>query len=396
MRFEVAVVGAGPAGCTTALALLARDPTLAGRVALIERHAHPREKYCAGAISAWGLDVLARLGLDPLARGLPIRAVAVRANGSAGRSARDGLGVVVRRSVFDASLAREAQARGAVLLERCAVESIARTTDGFTIATHSRRLDTRVVVGADGASGTTRRALGIAEPTRRARLYLVETPGAESRDDVANGTLLFDLDPTLDDGLQGYYWDFAAPLDGVAGTSRGIFDLNTRRATDPGALKRVLGRKLAQRGVRLADVRLKAHSIRTFRPDAPLAVHGALLVGEAAGVDPVTGEGIAHALAMGELAGARIASALARRNVAFDDWTAHVNASFVGRHLRQACAIASWVYGRQARRLCGFLARSERARDLSVRWYRGERVTRGEQIELFVRLAFGGQPAADD
>jgi flavin-dependent dehydrogenase len=49
--FDVAVVGAGPAGATAALTLARRGLT----VALLEKDALPRYKTCGGALVARGL-----------------------------------------------------------------------------------------------------------------------------------------------------------------------------------------------------------------------------------------------------------------------------------------------------------------------------------------------------
>jgi flavin-dependent dehydrogenase len=60
-KFQVAIVGAGPAGCVAA-SLLAR----AGfRVALIEQSRFPREKVCGECLSALGAEVLRRNNLLP-------------------------------------------------------------------------------------------------------------------------------------------------------------------------------------------------------------------------------------------------------------------------------------------------------------------------------------------
>ena len=60
---DVAIVGAGPAGLATALFLVDREPSLAGRVAVFERATLPRDKPCAGALGGRGEKLLASVGV---------------------------------------------------------------------------------------------------------------------------------------------------------------------------------------------------------------------------------------------------------------------------------------------------------------------------------------------
>jgi flavin-dependent dehydrogenase len=53
-EFDVIICGAGPAGCTAALAL----GTSGLRVALIEKHRFPREKVCGDGLPAYVPKVL--------------------------------------------------------------------------------------------------------------------------------------------------------------------------------------------------------------------------------------------------------------------------------------------------------------------------------------------------
>ena len=47
---DVVIVGGGPAGVSTALHLLQLDPGWAGRMVVLEKAAHPREKLCGGGM----------------------------------------------------------------------------------------------------------------------------------------------------------------------------------------------------------------------------------------------------------------------------------------------------------------------------------------------------------
>ena len=52
--FDVIIVGSGPAGTSTALHLCRLRPELAGRILLLDRAVHPREKLCGGGITHYG------------------------------------------------------------------------------------------------------------------------------------------------------------------------------------------------------------------------------------------------------------------------------------------------------------------------------------------------------
>src|SRR5688572_17878594 len=61
---DVLIVGSGPAGCSTALHLAKRAPSLARRTLVLEKSSHPRHKLCGGGLVV-DVDVILRdLGLD--------------------------------------------------------------------------------------------------------------------------------------------------------------------------------------------------------------------------------------------------------------------------------------------------------------------------------------------
>jgi hypothetical protein len=83
---------------------------------------------------------------------------------------------------------------------------------------------------------------------------------------------------------------------------------------------------------------LKGHPIRWFDPTDPVAVPRVVLVGDAAGADPLFGEGISIALGYGSLAAREIQRALAAGDLSFAKYRLHLLTSPLGRTL-----IARWV-----------------------------------------------------
>ena len=72
-----------------------------------------------------------------------------------------------------------------------------------------------------------------------------------------------------------------------------------------------------------------------------------LLVGEAAGIDIATGEGIGQAIEYGSVAGPYLAAALARDDLGFADWQRTVARHHLGRQLRIRHGCYRAFYGRR-------------------------------------------------
>jgi len=392
MRFDVAIVGAGPSGCSTALHLLQQRP--GARIVLIDRATLPREKPCGGAISRWGLSALDNIDATPAALGVPhvpVRTVRVRHGASANdHTEREPLGVVVERAVFDAALAREAERRGVTLLTG---HRLVELRDQELVLDHQGapvEVGARLVVGADGTGSAVRRLAGFDERGPRARLIVLETPGAPGEDvdrGEDGGVLEFDLS-CVDRGIDGYIWHFATSFGGKRCVSRGIFDWRGRRAGDAQDLRAALYDALAARGVDAKGVRLKPYSERVFAEPAEVASRAVLLCGEAAAlVDPVTGEGIAQAVVSGKLASEELDRALHDGAIDPARYRASLSTLRCYRHLQQSAALAPHVYGSRASLWASALARTGAAVSAGADWYVGRPLGARRKVE--VGAAFG-------
>ncbi|MGZ6840395.1 MAG: FAD-dependent oxidoreductase, partial [Frankiaceae bacterium] len=108
-RWDVVVVGAGPAGGSAARAAAARG----SRVLLLERASLPRYKTCGGGILPVSEDQ-AGIVLDGLARDRVERATfSLRGRWAVTRRSRSPLFAMVMRADFDAALVEAARAAGA-------------------------------------------------------------------------------------------------------------------------------------------------------------------------------------------------------------------------------------------------------------------------------------------
>ncbi|MBA3524486.1 MAG: geranylgeranyl reductase, partial [Geodermatophilaceae bacterium] len=114
--YDVAVVGAGPAGSATALRVLQQRPS--ARVLLLDASSFPRDKTCGDGIAAHVIDELEGLGV-PFSAWASVDVPALRLRTPSGRSVSQVCSRpnrVIRRIDFDAALVDAAVARGAILV----------------------------------------------------------------------------------------------------------------------------------------------------------------------------------------------------------------------------------------------------------------------------------------
>ena len=354
---DVVIIGGGPAGITTALALERARPELAARVLVLEKGRYPREKFCAGALGARGDKILASLDAVPDVASVPVDGISFR--GADGEiAARVGsIGRVVRRIEFDHALATIARARGIEVLDGTRVDAV--RVDGAggvdesadpdardscaTLETSCGAIRARIVVGADGVGSVVRKAMGLGAGALRAQVLEVDTEAVAG--DRDRGILHFDA---ADRRLTGYSWDFPTVIGGRPLMCRGVYRLKTAGADSTSLpLEQIFAERLAAMGLDLASYKNKRYAERGFDPVEEVARGPLMLVGEAAGIDPVTGEGIAQAIEFGALAGRFLADELTRHADAprAEGWSVEVKRSRLRRDLRIRTGFVPFVYG---------------------------------------------------
>lgn len=322
---DLVIVGGGPAGISTALHVHAAAPGT--RLLVLEAETYPREKICAGGVGARALRVLEKLGVSVSCPMVRLDAIALRVGAETVVTREPELGVVVRRVEFDHALARAAIARGIDVRDGCRVAAIRVLDDRVEVETAAGEVhQARAVVGADGVGGIVRRAAGFPRGDLRAQVVELDTEGAPG--DLARDTIVFDF--TARD-LHGYAWDFPTIVDGKPLICRGAYVIHNLGPDSP---KARIGAYLAARGLELSRYRLKQFAERGFEPGAAIAKPRVLLVGEAAGIDIATGEGIAQAIEYGAVAGPYLAHALERDDLGFASWRRVVDLRHVGWQLR--------------------------------------------------------------
>jgi flavin-dependent dehydrogenase len=335
----IAIVGGGPAGLATALFLADADPHALERIVVLEKESYPRDKICGGAIAARADDLLATIGVRVEVPDVVVDGFSVKSTDVEVCERRGQIGRVVRRIEFDHALARIARVRGVRIEEGARVSQLQRDDHGVTIETARGTFRAQAVVGADGVGSIVRRALGVGAGALRAQVIELDTEPVAS--DRARDLLHFDI---ADRGFTGYAWDFPTVVDGKALVCRGVYHLKT--GEDEVDIRARLAQRLAQRGLDIENYTQKRFAERGFEPHEPYSAPRALLVGEAAGIDAVTGEGIAQAIEYGACAGRYLAEKLARGDFSFRDWPARLAKSKVGIDLRARHYLLPFYFGR--------------------------------------------------
>src|SRR5580704_4145850 len=329
---DVIIVGAGPAGSTTAyyLAQAGLD------VLLLEKSRFPREKVCGDGLTPRAVKALVGMGINVGEQDGWVRNKGLRVIGAGKRlelpwpelASYPGYGLVRTRNDLDETLARRAQQAGARLHEGVTVTApvrsertgritgvVAKAADGG----EDRTYRARVVAAADGNSSRLSVAMGLRKRDDRPLGVAVRTYYRTHRhdDDYLESWLdLWDGDRLL----PGYGWIFGMG-DGTSNVGLGL--LNTSAAfgnTDYHALlRRWLKGMPAEWGFteenRTQPIRGAALPMGFNR--TPHYFKGLLLVGDAGGmVNPFNGEGIAYAMESGEILARTITQALGRSRLA--------------------------------------------------------------------------------
>ncbi len=268
--WDVAVVGAGPAGSVSAYLLSKKG----FKVLLLDRQSFPRDKPCGGGITFRTHKVLREVGLEDYPVERPHSEVLIKGFGFEVRVEHRPFAInLVKRESFDHFLMERAVEEGTTF-KRGNVTAVKSEPEGVKLLGVNEYAS--YVVGADGANSLVARSSGLRNGWgKEETIYALE--GSAPLSEVL--TFIVDAAP------MGYGWIFPRASDSNAGVG-GL-------ATKAVEIKRAFQEFSKRHGIR--DV--KAAIIPIGGIDLPSSAHRIFLVGDSAGmVDPLTGEGIYYAV----------------------------------------------------------------------------------------------------
>lgn len=360
--FDVAIIGAGPAGSTAALAMLNSGL----RVALIDQASFPRDKTCGDATAAYVPKVLAtispafRAAFEALPQRQIVHTCRVFApNGKALDFRFSESGSIIKRIDLDNFLYQLALNQKHVTPLLARVNSIVfhPNQNLWEIQTSSGVVKARLIIGCDGANSIVTRHVSDSR-------ILPDHHSAAVR---AYFTDVADVDP---DSFElhffpelpfGYFWIFPEADGsfnvGLGGLTKYVSEnhINLRDLLQQVVAKHKSISKRFYNSKQVSEV--KGFGLPLGSRKIPISGSGWMLCGDAAHlIDPLTGEGIGQAMASGRFAGWKAVACFKNNNFSaaymksYDAevykkfWVGHRKSYFMQKYLVPRFGLFNWVF----------------------------------------------------
>jgi geranylgeranyl reductase family protein len=287
-RFDVLIVGAGPAGSTAAYRLASEGAS----VLLADKAAFPRDKPCGGGLTMRAVRQLP-FSVEPVVEDRTMRVrLGLDFTRRVERRVDEPLVLMTQRKRLDAFLVEQAASAGAHFRDGVKVSDLELDDGGVQARVDGSPVTATYALLADGANGVSARAVGLDDGREYGVALEANVRYGVVPEEDYRGLLCLELANVPG----GYGWVF--PKGDHVNVGVGGWEREGPR------LREHLARFCREYGIpesRLEDVR--GYRLPLVRPRARLAQGRVALLGDAAGlVDPLSGDGIYEAFLSAKLA----------------------------------------------------------------------------------------------
>lgn len=319
-NFDIAIIGAGPAG--TSAAINVADTSL--KIAVVDTHQFPREKICGDGLSGSVIETLRKFPgdiakefmlLEPKLRSTGVRFVAPSMEHIDIPLSSDeaeiviNKGFVCKRADFDYFLFKQLEKYPNIdVIQNFKVDDIIREENGFLVKQEENEIKAKMIIGADGINSIVSKLLTNNKLNRK---HISSSVMAYFSN--VNGFHIYNYIELHfhKDILPGYFWIFPMK-DNKANV--GIGSLSSVISSRKINLKQMFSEiiethpNISQRfkyAERVSEIR--SGNIPLGSKDRHISGERFILCGDAAGLgDPFTSEGISYAMKSGYMAAEQI------------------------------------------------------------------------------------------
>lgn len=343
-NYDIMIVGGGPAGISTWLHLHKYNPYLASRTILIEKANYPRDKVCGGALLDWGQYLLKKLGIKIIVPNVSIDTAVYRYGEEEYRHKVKDFLKIINRFEFDHFLAKEAINRGLTLHQSESFLHYSNSNKGLEIKTNKKKYKVKILVGADGALSKVRTNMELPTKLRFATaIEVFYSLNSKFNTEYEKNTAIMDFTP-VKEGLQGYVWQFPCIKNNKRYMNYGICHTRINPNKKKINVKDIFIKELKSRNINKSVSSWKGHPVPWNDISSKISKSNVILVGDAAGIDPLIGGGIHLSLSYGDLAANAIIDAFQNENYSFSDYENRFANHSVGKYINRCTYLAHEMY----------------------------------------------------
>lgn len=392
---DVIIVGAGPAGSIAGYTLASQGL----QVIILEKACFPRYKVCGSGLTHKIIRELPYAVHEIIETTIDTIRFSHKFKHEFSRSSPEPMIYCTMRDRLDLFMVKKAEEAGAKVCFWEHVTGFRQDPDYVEVFTKLKRYKTRVLIGAEGASGTVARLAGLKEHMMQGLAWEAEVTAEQEDLERLSSTVFLDWGTFPG----GYGWvfpkkdHFSIGVGGPACLSKGMIPYYNRfknflGQTDPFYASKssssVRENDNCKREGEILKIRFKeTYSLKSWPMPVRLKQsrfhnNRVMISGDAAGLtDPLTGEGIYYAVRSGKMAAECSKHFLTGKYHSLDVYSDRINREIMGE-LIEAARI-NHIFQAAPLKIHQFVRDSERG------WRAFGKILRGERMYADVKTGFG-------